>query len=329
MSQLGPLGRLAFSALVFVTLARISPHTVHAQDEGSQPPPTPQEARIYQHAPTLIDWTPEQIRAVPELRELQPAESQQDLPAALREVGERVTAFFDDFPNATSTEEVQTGPCSIVREICGVSFEAKFQYLLVGRIVEGARVMTEYRADKKGRPIDYLNSQVDRRHVYAPFLTYGFAVAPLLHFHPQNRMASRFRHFGRQMVAGKETDVVGFAEIPDEYCCPTKLGVGHREVKVFVQGLAWIDAATHQILRIQTFLLAPRPDVGLEGQTTRIEYSAVKLPETSTAFWLPTKVVVDIWLHQGPRRGRYRNIHSYSHYKLFRVESRINPVVEK
>ena len=75
--------------------------------------------------------------------------------------------------------------------------------------------------------------------------------------------------------------------------------------------------------------MAPRLEVGLEGQTTRIEYGSVRLPEISTDFWLPTNVVVDIRLRHGSRRLRIRNIHHYTHYKLFRVASRISPVLQK
>jgi hypothetical protein len=319
MSRPRPLYRLAFSVLLPAALAANSASAARAQEQESQPHLTPQEIRLYHKAQTLIDWTPEQIRTRPELRELQLAESQQELSAILREVGERVAAFFDNFPNTTSTEEVDSELCSAVSDLCGVTFEGKFRYLLVARLVEGARVMNEYRTDAKGSPIDY------GRLKHVPMLTYGFASAALQHFHPQNRMASRFRYFGRGMLKGQQTKVVGFAQVPEEYPPVTTFGHGTRTARLLVQGLAWIDAATHQILRIQTFLLAPRPDVGLEGQTTRIEYSAVQLPETFTPFWLPTKVIVDVWrFHR-----HFRNIHQYSDFKLFRVESRIGPVQEK
>jgi hypothetical protein len=123
--------------------------------------------------------------------------------------------------------------------------------------------------------------------------------------------------------------VVGFAEIPGKYCCPIKYSSKDKEATLFVQGLAWVDATTHQILRIQTELVGPRLDVRLERQTTRTEYSSVRLPGIATAFWLPTNVVVDIWLCRGLRPLHIRNIHRYSHYNLFRVESRIMPVFEK
>jgi hypothetical protein len=313
------LSRLPFSTLFLAALAPIAAGTVRARGVESQPHLAPQEAQLHHDAPTLIDWTPEQVRALPELRELEPAESQQELPAILEEVGERVAAFFDDFPNTTCTEEVLSGPCSVGSDKCAVTFEDKFRYLLVARWKEGARLMTEYRTDAKGRPIDY------RRLGHGQILTYGFATAPLQHFHPQNRTASRFRHFGRQTVDRQETNVVGFAEIPERYTATTEFVLGGREGRFFVQGLAWIDPTTYQILRIRTYLLAPRPDVGLEGQTTRIEYSAIQLPETSTAVRLPTKVIVDVWLSH----HHFRNVHRYSDFKLFRVESRIGPVPER
>jgi hypothetical protein len=235
-------------------------------------------------------------------------------------VGKRVTVFFEDFPNTTSTEDVQSGPCGGgARDKCDVKFEDKFNYLLVLRRTESERLVDEYRTDAKGHPIDY------RRPRHGQILTYGFATTPLLHFHPQNSMTSRFRYFGRQVVDHQETEVVGFAEIPGEYSRPTELRLGNAVASLFIQGLAWIDATTYQILRIQTFLLAPRPDVGLEREITRIEFSAIQLREISTAFWLPSKVVVDVWTDH----RHFRNIHRYSDFKLFRVESRISPAVEK
>jgi len=297
---------------------------VRAQSAESQPQLTPQESLLYREARTLIDWTPEEIRTVRVLRRLHPGESQQELPSILSEVGERVARFFDDLPNLTCTEEVRSGPCPLGGDSCGVTFHDKFRYLVLPHGQDGAALMTEYRTDMKGRPVDYQNLP------NVPILTYGFATAPLQHYNPLNRTASRFRYFGRQLVDKKETDVVGFAEIPGAYGGPTVYSLKNRDVALLVQGLTWIDATTYEILRIQTWMMAARPDVGLQAQTTLVDYGAVHLPEVATTLRLPTTVsVTTVMLDVLARPHQFRNVHRYSDFKLFRVESRIGPAPEK
>jgi len=280
---------------------------------------TPQEIRRYDEVKTLIDWTPEQIRDMTELEGLRPAESLQDLPAFLRAVGERVSALFDEFPNMASAEEVRSGPCDEgLRKKCRATYRGRFNYLVVRR-AEGDSLMGEYRTDLKGRPIDYRSLGHGRI-----FLTYGFATTPLEHFHPQNQIACRFRDFGRQKVGGQDTEVVGFVEIPGKYPWPSELRRGTAVMALCSQGLAWINPATYQIVRIETSLLAPPPDAGIERETTLVEFSEIHLHQATTAIWLPTEVVVDVWLHQ----RHFHNVHRYSGFKVFQVETRISPVVE-
>jgi hypothetical protein len=281
---------------------------------------TPQEIRYYDEAKTLLDWRPEEIQSRPELQELQSASNQQGLPEILRAVGERVSKLFEDFPNLTSTEEVRSGPCDEgLRKKCRVTYRGKFNYLVVRR-TEGEPLMGEYRTDLKGRPIDYRSLGHGRI-----FLTYGFATTSLQHFHPQNQIACRFRDFGRQEVAEQEAEVVGFVEIPGKYPWPTEWRHGSTVAPLCLQGLAWIDPATYQILRIETFLLAPPPNGDFESNTTRVEFSEIHLHRASVALWLPTEVVVDVRF----RQRHFRNVHAYSGFKLFQVETRIGPVVEK
>jgi len=301
--------------------APVNPGSVRAQTEKSLSGLTPQEIQRYDQAKTLMDWTPEQIRDLPELQDLQPAESQQDLPAILGAAGERVSALFDDLPNMASTEEVRSGPCDEgLRKKCRVTYRGKFNYLVLVHPTERNQLTGEYRTDLKGRPIDYRN--LGRGRI---LLTYGFTTTPLRHFHPQNQAACRFRDFGRQSVGGQITEVVGFVEIPGKYPWPTELRHGNAVVPLCLQGLAWIDVTTHQIVRIETFLVAPPPDGDLESETTRVEFSAIQLRQASSALWLPTEVVVDVWLHH----RHFRNVHRYSTFKVFQVETRIGPAVGK
>jgi len=298
---------------------RADPASVYPQSVESPVRMTAREVQRYDAAKTLIDWTPEQIRDHPDLQGLQPAENQQGLPEILRAVGERVSKLFEDFPNMTSTEEVRSGPCDEgLRKKCRATYRGKFNYLVVRR-TEGEPLMGEYRTDLKGRPIDY--RRIGRGRI---FLTYGFTTTLLQHFHPQNQRACRFRSFGSQNAGGKETDVVGFVEIPGKYPWPTELSHGNAVAPLCLQGLAWIDTTTYQVMRIETFLVAPPPDGDLESETTQVEFSEIQLHRTA-ALWLPTEVMVDVWVHH----HHLRNVHRYSQFKLFEVETRIRPVEEK
>jgi len=113
--------------------------------------------------------------------------------------------------------------------------------------------------------------------------------------------------------------VVGFAQIPGGKLILAHFRIGDRTVPILYQGLAWIDSKNHEIVRLQTDLLAPPPEADLQREATRIDFAPIQLSETSSAVWLPTKVVVDAW-----RNSMHCNsVHQYSDYKLFRVESKI------
>jgi hypothetical protein len=87
------------------------------------------------------------------------------------------------------------------------------------------------------------------------------------------------------------------------------------------QGLAWIDSETFQILRITTWLLAPRKDISLSSQTSTVDFYPVQPSGFEKVLWLPGDVTVTLV----SRGTKVRNTHRYSNYKLFRVESTIKP----
>lgn len=313
-----------------VTIASLSYRPARAQEQEPQPHLTPGELQIYRNARTLIDWTPDEIRAHPELKQLQKAQSQADLPAILTAVGQGVVTFLQNFRNIMCTEKVQGQVCRTMSALsvpsgysedsfykktgCTGFFDRKFRYLMIPHTQVGGILLDEYRTDAKGNTIDYKNRKD------APILTYGFAAASL-YFHPRNQEGCRFRHFGRQILNGRQTDVVGFAQIPALDAPVIALRIVNV-TSILEQGLAWIDASSHEIIRMQTDLLAPRPDIRLEQQTIQVDFSAIHLPDSPETFRLPKRVVVN-----AKYAGRhFQNTHEYSDFKLFRVESRIGAI---
>jgi hypothetical protein len=151
-------------------------------------------------------------------------------------------------------------------------------------------------------------------------ITSGFA-STWLFFSPDERQDSHFRYFGIQTNRNRECYVVGFAQDPERAQNVGEFQIGEKSVTVLVQGLAWIDSQTFRILRVMTWLLAPRQDIDLSSQISTVDFYAVQPSGSERVLWLPRDV--NVWvLYHGTA---VRNTHQYSNFKLFRVESTIKP----
>jgi hypothetical protein len=146
-------------------------------------------------------------------------------------------------------------------------------------------------------------------------------VSTPIYFHSAHQDGSAFRYLGRQRIDKRETYVVAFAQRPAVTGLVGWVYNGEKMAAVMLQGVAWIDPTTYQIIRMRTDLLEPRPDIHLERQSTEIRFAEVHIKPLPGAFWLPDKVVVNVSFF-----GEiYRNTHRYSHFQLFKVETHIIP----
>jgi len=280
---------------------------------------TPSEIKIYKSAQTLIDWTPRQIHGCPFLHNLRAAESQDQLSMVLEHVGQMGTVMFQDFPRISCDEEVSSAwnPTNASAAFENMHYTPKhrlFRYIVLPRPVGNVLAFEEYRTDSSGNPLDASSL----RNLF--MVTSDFA-STWLYLSAGDQRGSRFRYFGTQTMRNRECHVVGFAQDPDRVPSVGILRIGDASGALLVQGLAWIDSQTSQILRIITWLLAPRTDVGLSSQTSTVDFYPVQPSGSERVFWLPRDVVVE-----AVYRGMWaRNTHHYSNFKLFRVESTIKP----
>ena len=92
--------------------------------------------------------------------------------------------------------------------------------------------------------------------------------------------------------------------------------VDHRET--------W-SADSFQILRLETDLVHPLPEIRLAAEHTAIEYAPVRFPKKKISLWLPqsAEIYVD-W-----RGLRIHRTHSFSDYVLFSVDDTQRIVVPK
>jgi tetratricopeptide (TPR) repeat protein len=268
------------------------------------------QLQAYSAVKSVVDQPIENLtRAMPELQGLEPAADQDQLSQLLIHVGQTVEGFFRSLPNTSSVEAIREEILSKdgkVRE----THDEKFLYLLVMRPEEMPPGMNEYRtrAEMPASTAETLKRGFMR--------TSGFACTSL-NFHTSHQSGASYRLLGRQEMDGQPTYVIAFAQRPETAQRIGRFDFDGKSVPVLVQGIAWVDIKTWQIIRMRTDLLKPPPNTRLRRQTTEIQFGEVRFKEIATPLWLPREVTVTVeW------KGKtFRNLHRYSDFKVFRVET--------
>ena len=271
----------------------------------------PSEMKIYKGAETLIDWTPTQIHNSPFLHKLKPPGNGDQLALLLDRVGKTVTLLLHDFPQIACDEDIFSEASTAMPSIANIHH---FHYIVIPKPGGDAPAFDEYRTDLEGNPLD---ASVLREF---SMITSNFA-SSWLYLSPDDQRRSRFRYFGTQAIRNRDCHIVGFAQDPERARSGGGFIIDGRSVVVLLQGLAWIDSETFQVLRITTWLLAPRTDIGLTSQDSTVDFYPVQPKGYDGVLWLPRDVKVRI-VYQG---YSVRNTHQYSNFKLFRVKSTIKP----
>ena len=266
----------------------------------------------YAHVKSIVDYSPDELKhKYAFLKHLQPAQNQEALPDILQKLGQNVELLFEHFPNTTCKEIVNSARLKNDGSVDeGLSQE--FNYVILARPGEDREEFEEYRTDSKGHVISPTAMQG------ASLLTTGFVSMPI-HFLPRYQPQSRFLYLGRDNVKKVNAQVIAFAQIFGKAQEIGAMSAGGQTALLLTQGEAWLDPKTFQILRMKTDLLAPRPDVGIEQQTTDINFGPVAFKNPAVTLWLPRQVsVVVTW-----NNFTFRNTHSYSHFRLFTVETKV------
>ena len=87
---------------------------------------------------------------------------------------------------------------------------------------------------------------------------------------------------------------------------------------VALKGRAWIDAESYQIVRLETDLVAPVPEIRLVADRTAIEYGPVHFRTRNVEMWLPS--TAEVYFDWKGRRFHRR--HSFSNYLLSAVDEK-------
>jgi hypothetical protein len=264
------------------------------------------------HTSTYVDLSLDRlIKQIPELKDLQPAPDQKQLPLILKNTGRNVDLFTHNVGDLIANEDLtqqNLNPDGKIR----AKLHTQDEYLILQHGYEwGANA--EYRMDKTGNRLESVGLQKGF------LVTAGYALN-CVSFSTVSQPQSDFRYLGDQKLAARDAFVLSFAQRPGDATFKTIMrSTGGHEVEMLTQGILWIDKTTFQILRLRTDLLAPNAELRLAQSTTDVTFSETHLQNTPAPLWLPVDVTVFILING----EKYRNLHHYTNYRRYQVAVKI------
>jgi tetratricopeptide (TPR) repeat protein len=147
--------------------------------------------------------------------------------------------------------------------------------------------------------------------------TYGLPALVLI-FHPYYAPNYAMTCEGLSRVKGILAWQVHFRQRSDK---PNELktyqiGLHGTPYSVGLKGRAWISADSYQIIRMETDIVGPAPQIKLLAEHTAIEYGPVTFRHGSETLWLPESVEL-YFAWRGRQAHRW---HTFQNYMLFAVD---------
>lgn len=230
----------------------------------------------------------------------------------LSKTGEAITDLLQRTPNLLANEKVKVIDENLNS---GSKYESTTDYFY--RIVHrrnqfGGDGLAEFRTYIDDNPVDDSPKNPNR------LINIGFATLWLV-FLPGNLDDSHFRYLGEQLIEKHKTYVIAFAQKPQITGLRPVINYSSGQCTTPLQGIAWIDQSTFQIVRLQTDLLHSLPDIQLSQLRTVLTYQSVKIWGLHLSLWLPKDV-------ETTYHTSYRDVkesHSYSRYRLFKATMKV------
>jgi hypothetical protein len=167
-----------------------------------------------------------------------------------------------------------------------------------------------------------IESSVSKHKALPMLVTNGFSTV-LLVFHPYYRDSFRFTAGAEEMVVGRPAIPIHFSHIQGRRS-PAALALRGREYPLELEGTAWLDKQTGDVVKMDAGLQHDMSDVGLRSLSIHVEYKPTSLGKSAEPMTLPALAVVEVTT---PRQ-HWRNTHLFDGYKSFSTDAEPDPNVK-
>jgi hypothetical protein len=234
----------------------------------------------------------------------------EDLQALLQKTRAQVEQFARNLSSIRYEESVvqeklkQNGKIAYKQEIA-------FDSLILIRFNHGELGVEE------SRFLERQPARGDRR----PFLqTKGFSILAMV-FHPYYEESFQFSRLDNEMLDGTLLARLRFEYISGKPT-PVLYQIIGGDRPISLSGVAWVDPGSGIIHRIDADLTPSLADLGLKSLRAELRYGQVTLADDPQPRWLPVTATIDL---ETPKQ-HWRNIHRFSNYRHYSVQTRIESV---
>jgi len=226
----------------------------------------------------------------------------------IEETGKRVAQFVDDVAQFSAIEDVLHDDLDdLGKPITKKSIQ--FDYVAsISADYPGFLGVDEYRNDR--------NDEAGVGEFPDQIATRGLPALALV-FHPDMRRNFQIVCEGLGEWNRQATWLLHFRQRDDRPNRIKQYKIGDRTCPANLKGRAWVSTTTFQIVRIESDLVSPMPQIQLLGEHQIVDYGPVPFPTRNVELWLPQHAE----LYFDFRRHHYFRRHSFDHFMLFAVDS--------
>lgn len=279
--------------------AAVAKKTVVKPTPSDPPMVTPIRAVAEEASNLTVEWAPPEIDSA--RLHLEPGVA---CPAADVLMGARrqAAALVESLQSFTATETVQR---RVVDARAGAFAEWVYEYqALIEQPRPGRLAVSDFRVAKSGGS--------------DPSLKNNGIPAMALIMHPFYADDFMMQCEGRAMLAGQSAWIVSFRQRDDKQARIRSYGIQGRRFSVRLKGRAWISANSGNVIRLETDLLKPIPELKLTRDHMVIDYAPVRFEKRNVRLWLPA--AVNLYTDVDGKRRHY--LHLYDSFELFAVDTK-------
>ena len=268
--------------------------TEPAATTGISPAPGTRMERDY--------WRPHELEEVVPLVDASVACPTQEV---LLGVEQRMSEFVSTLEKFTATENVVHYKIDQAGARKGPETR-NFAYVVVVTQHESGTFMVD----------EFRDGSTDIEQFPAHFASLGLPAIDLI-FHPLLATDFDFRCEGLGQWEGREAWQVHFVQRADRPVRIRSYRVGARSFPVWIEGRVWIDPGNNQIIRLESELAKPIPEIELTREHVTIDYQPVRFRSTGQQIWLPH--IAEMYVER--KNKRFSRRHTFTDFRLFNVDT--------